>query len=137
MKNEGYPSLSQNSTYIDLRGITTISNKLSLQDYIKYRTVTENDQPLQYELYLLGLGYIPKYLQRWHHMNKVIKEVVDYRDSSKSMTPQDFERLNGVLAIEEMMFILQNCDIPFTKPEVRNDLSLMLFTYTYFVVNNS
>lgn len=125
MKNEGYESLNQTNTYIDLRGISTVSNKLSVNDYVKYRTNVEKDQPLQYELYLLGLGYLPKYLERWNHLNTVVREVVEYRESCRSMTEQDLKRLEGVLSIDEMVFVIQNCDLRFTKPEVST--MLMIF----------
>ncbi len=82
MKNEGYSLMSNN-------------NKLSKQDYVKYRVVTDAKQPLLYELSILGLGFIPSYLTRWQFINTIISEVEKYREYCKSLNASDVKKLEG------------------------------------------
>ncbi len=82
MKNEGYSLMSNN-------------NKLSKQDYVKYRVVTDVKQPLLYELSILGLGFIPNYLTRWQFINSIVSEVEKYREYCKSLNASDVKKLEG------------------------------------------
>jgi hypothetical protein len=82
MKNEGYSLMST-------------ENKLSREDYVKYRVKADHQQPLLYELSVLGLGFVPKYLKHWHSINKIIVEVEKYREFCKSLSAADVKKLAG------------------------------------------
>jgi hypothetical protein len=82
MKNDGYASLYTN-------------NLLSKEDFVKYRHVMDPTQPLLYELVLLGLHLFPKYLLKWHAMNRVLLETVTFREFSKNLTANDVQKLRG------------------------------------------
>ncbi len=99
MKNEGY-SLMENE------------NKLSKQDYVKYRVMTDQKQPLLYELSLLGFGFVPNYLTKWQHMNAVIIEVEKYREYCKSLNAADVKKLAGTYIVFIFLLSLTHNHLP-------------------------
>jgi hypothetical protein len=120
MLNDNYclevtPTSSSSSTS---NSVDQIELRLNQESFLQFRQQIEEKQPLTRELEILGLSYLPSYLLEWKKLKSTIQEIEAIRPFVKTVSKEELSELKGMIAIDEMLFVLNNLGFNFTKPEV-------------------
>eukprot|EP01034_Spumella_vulgaris_P026911 gene26911-33559_t len=103
--------LTDNDIHVTPRG------QLDEENFIKYREVIENIQPLSTELQYLKLGYLPNKLKDWALFKQLWREILALREYKK--TPlQKAQEPDDSMVFEDLSFILSNSGLSYSKPEI-------------------
>lgn len=87
---------------------------VSVDEFVKYRTLVEPQVPLAPDLLKASLGYLPHLQQRWTTVKQRIKEVFDRRDEEEEL---EFDP--NKLSLEEFSYVAATSGLSYSRYEIQ------------------